>query len=1334
MKHPYRIWTAVAGTLTLIAALVFIVPDRSAPDAAPTIKAQKGGLEARVERKKDRSNYFNMIYRDPATGRIPAGIKNRELAFARTLPTTDLFTAKGAALSMTWTEAGPDDVSGRTRAIAIDVTNSNTVLAGGTTGGIWRSTDSGANWTLVSEPHLAVTRIAQDPRTGQTSTWYAATGESLGSFNNGTDTGETLHGTGMYKSTDGGSTWTQIQASVNPASANDRYDYIGELVVSPTTGSVFAVLNKDGIFRSTDGGATFTSVLGEEGNHPPHGDVAVDPNGNLLAVLYNTTTFTASGVYYSTDDGATWSDVIPQGQVGFPAPFENYYERTVIGWSQSNPDVAYLLTYMGQKKDVTGGQVDDARLTKLTISTATYEDRSDNIPAFLTDATEVNVGGYDSQGNYNMTIAVHPTDENHVIIGGTNLFRSRDGFATSPSDKEDAWIGGYATANDISQYANNHPDHHALVFDPNNPNRLYNGHDGGISVVNDITTQGAVNWTWLNNKYNVTQLYHVSIPRAADDPRIGAGTQDNGSPFFTFDGTTTSASSDITTGDGAYQYVGANVVMASSQNGRVNMYQNQNGTRTYFGEATACSSCGQLFVHPYTVDPATETRMFYPAGQDMYRGEIPDFTNSFEMSWTKMDNLSLPAGYGVSALAVSTSPAGVLYWSGFSASGAPIINRLEDALTATDGEVDRSIPGVDAGAYILNLAINPSDANEVIASIANYNVVSLYHTTDGGQNWSAIEGNLAGSGNDGPSVRATTILPFGGETIYLAATSAGLYSTQTLSGASTQWTREGGDALGTVAIAWVDSRPSDGRVAVGTHGRGVFVGVPSAGSSNTAPVASDVTGAGLEDATTNVTLSATDGDNDALTYSIVSQPSNGSAQLSGSSVTYTPSADFNGSDSFTYKVNDGTTDSNTATASVTVSAVNDAPSFSKGADQSVAANSGPHSVANWATDISAGPANESSQTITFAASASNTALFTAGPAITSDGTLTYTLATDASGTSSVDVTASDDGGTANGGVSASAAQSFTITVTQAGSNTAPVAADVSGMSLEDGSGNVTLSGTDSDNDTLTFTVATQPSNGTIEQSGASITYTPAADFFGTDTFTYVANDGTVDSAPATATITVAAVNDAPSFTVGGDQSVNIDSGEHTVENWASDISAGPDNESSQTVSFTLTPSNASLFAAGPEVSATGTLSYTLAAGASGETTVDIYVVDDGGTDNDGVNASESQSFNISVADNTSIDDAALPTEFALNGAYPNPFNPTTNLSMDLPVAAQVRVDVYDLSGRIVLSVPSRAMSAGSNQTIRINATELGSGSYLYRILASTASSTELMSGSFVVIK
>src|SRR5207244_2069245 len=138
-------------------------------------------------------------------------------------------------------------------------------------------------------------------------------------------------------------------------------------------------------------------------------------------------------------------------------------------------------------------------------------------------------------------------------------------------------------------------------------------------------------------------------------------------------------------------------------------------------------------------------------------------------------------------------------------------------------------------------------------------------------------------------------------------------------------------------------------------------------------------------------------------------------------------------------------------------------------------------------------------------------LFSAQPAISSTGTLTYTPAADANGSATVSVQIHDNGGTANGGVDTSAAQTFTITVT--------------------------------------------------------------------------------------------AVNDAPSFTKGEDQTILEDAGAQSVSAWATGLSAGPSNESSQTVDFIVSNSNNALFSAQPAISASGTLSYTPAANANGSATV-----------------------------------------------------------------------------------------------------------------------------------
>src|SRR5262249_21260912 len=151
--------------------------------------------------------------------------------------------------------------------------------------------------------------------------------------------------------------------------------------------------------------------------------------------------------------------------------------------------------------------------------------------------------------------------------------------------------------------------------------------------------------------------------------------------------------------------------------------------------------------------------------------------------------------------------------------------------------------------------------------------------------------------------------------------------------------------------------------------------------------------------------------------------------------TYKPNPNFFGADSFTYTVTDGHGGNATASVNVTVAPVNDAPSFSKGADQAGTGVVGPRSVANWATSISAGPSNETGQALNFIVSNNNNALFSTQPAVAPDGTLSYTPAANVAGSATITVSLHDSGGTASGGVDTSAPQTFTITVNKATTTT-----------------------------------------------------------------------------------------------------------------------------------------------------------------------------------------------------------------------------------------------------------------------------------------------------------
>ena len=331
-------------------------------------------------------------------------------------------------------------------------------------------------------------------------------------------------------------------------------------------------------------------------------------------------------------------------------------------------------------------------------------------------------------------------------------------------------------------------------------------------------------------------------------------------------------------------------------------------------------------------------------------------------------------------------------------------------------------------------------------------------------------------------------------------------------------------------------------------------------SGNAVPTADATSANGNEDGgAITVNLSGDDADGDALTFTagtatggLVSVPT--AATCSGgvpnhctATSTYTPNSNFNGTDSFTYTVNDGTVDSLPATAGINITAVNDAPSFTKGVNQSVAEDAGPQTVSNWASAMSKGPGDESAQTLTFVVTTSNDALFSTLPAVSPTGTLTYTPATNASGVATVTLKITDDGGTANGGVDESPTQQFTITVTAV--NDAPTAVDDSGSTDEDTPLSVVAPGVlanDTDVDagdtktvvqlngsgTLTGT-STKGAAVTINTNG-SYTYNPGSVFQGlstgesdTDTFTYKMQDSGGAQSTATVTLTIYGINDAP---------------------------------------------------------------------------------------------------------------------------------------------------------------------------------------------------------------
>ncbi|TCO80767.1 intein/RHS repeat-associated protein [Plasticicumulans lactativorans] len=221
-----------------------------------------------------------------------------------------------------------------------------------------------------------------------------------------------------------------------------------------------------------------------------------------------------------------------------------------------------------------------------------------------------------------------------------------------------------------------------------------------------------------------------------------------------------------------------------------------------------------------------------------------------------------------------------------------------------------------------------------------------------------------------------------------------------------------------------------------------------------------------------------------LTVTLVDAPQHGTLVLGpDGSLTFTPEQDFNGADAFTYRVGNGTLDSNVATVSLTVTPVNDAPAFVAGGDVTVAEDAGAVTLPGWAGAISAGPADEGGQALGFVVTAvGDPALFAVAPSVDADGTLRFTPAPDAHGSALITLALHDDGGSADGGVDTSAPQSFTLTLTPV--NDTPTLAPLADVALHEGEVfALTLAAADADGDALSFTLLDAPDGATLDASG-----------------------------------------------------------------------------------------------------------------------------------------------------------------------------------------------------------------------------------------------------------
>ncbi len=376
-----------------------------------------------------------------------------------------------------WVELGPRYLPqnapglGRLNAIAFHPSNPEIMWVGAPSGGLWKTVDGGQFWTSSTDnlPTLGVSSILIDH--SNPDILYIGTGDR--------DAGD-APGLGVMKSTDGGVSWQSINSTMGNV-------VVGKMLMHPLNPQLIYAATSGGIYRSDDGGINW-NLVSPNTNH--YKDLAFKPDNPN--VIYATT---GGSFYKSVNGGSSWVQITN----GLPGGY-----RAVIGVTPANPDIVYVLegnsdSYKGMYLSTDGGN------TFVTQSTAP------NILSWGCD------GGDGGQSWYDLAVAVDPTDQNVVYVGGVNVFKSTDAGQT--------WVivGHWWGDCDVAFI---HADQHVFEWNPLN-GRLYVGNDGGCFYTDNEGTD----WIMISQGLAIAQVYKIGQSATVSDLVIN-GYQDNGTAVY----------------------------------------------------------------------------------------------------------------------------------------------------------------------------------------------------------------------------------------------------------------------------------------------------------------------------------------------------------------------------------------------------------------------------------------------------------------------------------------------------------------------------------------------------------------------------------------------------------------------------------------------------------------------------------------------------------------------------------------------------------------------------------------------------------------------------------
>lgn len=789
-------------------------------DQSPFTESLSWDKKTRKQNGLPPNKYYEQMWEltiNPRTGKLEDGklqIIQEEIKSNRTL------RRNPGESGNAWEERGPNNVGGRTRAILFDPNDSsnNTVFAGGVSGGLWKNTNvssSSSQWVRVANVpgNLSVSSITVDPN--NSNIWYVGTGEQY--------TAGDVVGSGVYKTVDGGNSWTAV--NIPPAgggtfdfnSSNlflDGLFYVNDVIAWNNNGNTelyvgvgahvygdasnptnWLGLQSAGIYRSTNGGTSWSRIessnlsfsFSNRSYYFIPNDFEIGADNRLWMGTITTPGIggNGGGRVFSTTNGTTWTEANASPLVDS--------NRVELEPSSTNPNTLYALTQ---------GSSSPVHIYKTTNGFGSVSSVS------LPNDADTGISSNDftrGQAFYNLVIEADPANDNIVYAGGIDLFKSTNGG--SSWSQLSHWYGGFGQPNNV------HADQHVIAFGNNSSSRMMFGNDGGLYYSGNAGGTISVR----NNGYNVTQFVKAGIgPDGSGDSNgiFTAGAQDNGTQAFRNASSGVNSSEELSDGDGFYTFVdkdGEYMIATYVYNVIYRFDLPWNGQGRRQGGATTLSydtSSGD-FVNPMAYDSDANRLLANSSQGSSYSIRSINVAANSNGTLTSTALTSKPTAFRASPFQsnvwyVGTQNGGLL--------------RLSNVTNTSANFTNINTPFVGS---VSSIRFGETQ-NDLIVTMHNYGVTSIWYSSDAGANWTSKEGNL-------PNLPVRDLLqnPLNPEEA-IVGTQLGVWETSNFSAANPTWAQAYNgmsDASVTSFDYWaVNGDDNNNKVIASTYGRGVFTG------------------------------------------------------------------------------------------------------------------------------------------------------------------------------------------------------------------------------------------------------------------------------------------------------------------------------------------------------------------------------------------------------------------------------------------------------------------------------------------------------------------------------